>query len=96
MKNDKLKIKEIKTTSELGCMLDTERAWISVLDVYPTEYADVELKLYSGTVIEGYKGHKDWFLFNKLATEMHNSKRWEKAHTHNPVVAWRELVTDNK
>ena len=52
MSNDKLKIKEIKSTSDLGCTLDTERPWTPVS--LPKNTNDIELMLQDGTTVIGW------------------------------------------
>jgi len=80
---DKIKF-EIKSTSELGIMLDTERPWISVENSLPENANDLELKLKNGVIVHGWyaDGHKKW---RKITNQ-----RYVDVELDNPVVAWRE------
>lgn len=95
MSNDKLKIKEIKSTSELGCMLDTERPWTELPREIktPNNTRNVEVILKDGTITFGWLGDC-WWVDDKKKYK--RSSRFPKENPNNPVVAWRELVTDNK
>ena len=103
MSNDKLKIKEIKSTSELGCMLDTERPWVKITKPkwwmifyrprFPNSIRDVEVMLKDGTVSIGWKVWS-WHVANKNSS-INESWDFPSENMRNPVVAWRELVTDN-
>lgn len=97
MSNDKLKIKEIKSTSELGCMLDTERTWIELppQPKLPNSADDVEVKLKDGTITIGWF-YELWYVQKKYGEPNQKTSFWSFQHPNNPVVAWRELVTDNK
>ena len=94
MTNDKMKIKEIKTTSELGCMLDTERPWTELPREIntPNDSRNVEVILKDGTTTVGWCGsiNKNWYVSNGEKNEI----VWPLEDKNNPVVAWRELVTE--
>ena len=86
--------KEIKTTSELGCMLDTERPWVSVEDRLPINERTVSVLLKNNVETVGW--YFSYWSVNKEYNIPQNSVDfWSTEHPNNPVVAWRELVTDN-
>jgi len=76
--------KEIKSTSELGCMLDTERTWKPVL--LPENTDDVELMLKDGTTIIGWYNE-----YRNAWMRRFNDGVGQWIGTDNPVAAWREL-----
>lgn len=96
MRNDKLKIKEIKSTSELGCMLDTEKPWIELppQSKLPDSKDDVQVQLKDGTITIGWFGGC-WWVDDKFQVYQFTAD-FPKENPNNPVVAWREIVTDNK
>ena len=79
--------KKIKSTSDLGCTLDTERPWTPVL--LPTNTDEIELLLEDGTIIIGwYNDYRNTWM------RRFNDGCGQWIGTDNPVVAWREIVTD--
>lgn len=95
MSNDKLKIKEIKSTSELGVMLDTERPWIELTKppMLPEHHKDVEVQLKNGKQTIGFytELNSSWYVRNHPFPNTFDAELKS-----NPVIAWREIVTDNK
>lgn len=90
MSNDRLKIKEIKSTSDLGCTLDTERPWVSEMKlVLPNNDRDVEVRLKDGTITFGWLG-SFWWVDDKFEVYPFTAN-FPKENPDNPVVAWREL-----
>lgn len=91
---EKKRVPAIKSTSELGCMLDTERPWMELPREIntPNDTRDVEVRLKDGIITFGWFGGC-WWVDDKRGYK--SSCHFPEENPNNPVVAWRELVTDN-